>query len=558
MINVKARSFRELLKNKKPLVLAGAHNGLTAKLVEEAGFDGVWASGLEISCSYGVPDAGILTMKEFLESAMVMNEAVLIPVIADCDTGFGNSNNVIHMVKKYESAGIAGVVIEDKAFPKQNSLLFGGRQELASIGEFVGKIMAAKNAQQTEDFMVIARIEALIAGWGIEEAIKRADAYVKAGADAILIHSKSKSPQEVINFLESWEKKVPIVIVPTTYNEVTIEELKKFGVDIVIYANYGIRTIVKAVRETFREILKDGTTKYVEKKIVPLSEIFELQGMPQLKENERKFVKTDTSDIVALIPAAGSHKEAENMQEILGDRPLAMIDINGKPLLKWNINTMKICGINDFVVVGGYKADRIPPDELEVKLVVNNEYQDTYILDSIVKGMENVEEGKDILLVYSDIYFDSDIIRKIIQKRSDFVIAVGPIRREKSGYKSLDLVITEKEPIKSDRFISINRKNHVCKIGTKLSLKDAFYEFIGITYLNSEGVKIFKQIYEDCKNKYTGKPFHEAYIFEKASLTDFLQELVDRGMKIDTLEVRSGWMEIYSFEDYKLICSFLK
>jgi len=554
----KAKRLRELFGGSRIIRVAGAHNGLTAKLVEQAGFDGVWASGLEISCSYLVPDAGILTMKEFLEAAIVMNEAVSIPVIADCDTGFGNSNNVIYMVKKYESAGIAGVVIEDKVFPKQNSLLSGGRQELASIGEFVGKIMAAKNAQQTGDFMVIARIEALIAGWGIKEALKRADAYVKAGADAILIHSKSNSPQEIINFLELWEKKAPIVVVPTTYYEITIQELKRLGVDVVIYANHGIRAAVKAIRETFRKILKDGTTKYVEKRIAPLSEIFELQGMPQLKENERKFVKTDTSDIVALIPAAGSHKEAKSMEEILGDRPLAMIDINGKPLLKWNIDTIKRCGINDIVVVGGYKADKIPSDELGIRLIVNEQYEDTYILESIMKGLGEIENGKDILLVYSDIYFDSDVITKMIQKKSDFVIAVGPIRREKSGYKSLDLVSTEKEPIKSDRFLSTDRKNHVRKIGTKLPLKDAFYEFIGIAYLNSGIVKIFKEIYEDCKNKYTGKPFHESYTFEKASLTDFLQELVDRGIKIDTLEEKTGWMEIYSFEDYKLICSLVK
>lgn len=185
----KSRILKNLFKKDGVIQIVGAHDGLSAKLVERNGFDGVWASGFEISTSYGVPDANILTMSQFLERACEMNDAVAIPVIADCDTGFGNSNNVIYLVKKYESAGIAAITIEDKKFPKVNSYI-PGRQELAPVAEFVGKILAAKNAQRTKDFMVIARVEALIAGVGEKEALKRASAYANAGADAIFIHSK--------------------------------------------------------------------------------------------------------------------------------------------------------------------------------------------------------------------------------------------------------------------------------------------------------------------------------------------------------------------------------
>ena len=185
----KAAKLRELFKSEGVIRAVGAHDGLSAKLVELNGFDGVWASGFEISASHAVPDANILTMTQYLEAASIMNDAVSIPVVADCDTGYGNSNNVMHMVRKYEAAGIAAVTIEDKMFPKVNSYI-PGRQEWASIAEFVGKILAAKNAQQTKDFMVIARVEALIAGWGQEEALRRAHAYAEAGADAILIHPK--------------------------------------------------------------------------------------------------------------------------------------------------------------------------------------------------------------------------------------------------------------------------------------------------------------------------------------------------------------------------------
>ena len=184
----------------------GAHDGLTAKLIGESGFDGVWASGLEISASYGIPDANILTMSEYLERAIEMNEATSLPVIEIADTGYGNVNNVIHLVEKYEKAGIAAVCIEDKIFPKVNSFV-EGRQELADIDEFCGKLSAVKNTQKNKDFMVIARIEALIAGWGMKEALKRANAYVESGADAILIHSKKKDKQEILEFCKKFKKK---------------------------------------------------------------------------------------------------------------------------------------------------------------------------------------------------------------------------------------------------------------------------------------------------------------------------------------------------------------
>ncbi len=212
----KAKILRKLFEEGKLIRIVGAHNGLTAKLVEKHGFEGVWASGLEISTSHAVPDANILTMTDYLEAAIDMNGATNIPVVVDADTGYGNSNNVIRMVKKFECAGIAAVCIEDKLFPKVNSFI-PGRQELTPIAEFVGKIMAGKNAQKTDDFMIFARVEALIAGWGQEEALKRARAYIGAGADGIFIHSKSKEPTEIINFIKAWNKYGPLIICPTIY-----------------------------------------------------------------------------------------------------------------------------------------------------------------------------------------------------------------------------------------------------------------------------------------------------------------------------------------------------
>lgn len=288
----KATLLREMFKKRELMVFVGAHNGIGAKLIERAGFDGVWASGLEISASYGVPDASLISMYQFLEVARSMNEVINIPIVADCDTGHGNAINVMYMVKRYEEAGIAAVAIEEKKFPKDNSLLAGGRQELLRVEEFVGKIEAAKAAQNNADFMVIARVEALIAGWGQEEAQMRAHQYADAGADAILIHSKSKDPQEIIEFVNHWDQDVPLVVVPTTYPTFREQEIKELGkVKMVIYANHGLRASIRAMETIFNRIGKDGGIYDLDELIVPLNHVFELQGVPQVKENERKFIR---------------------------------------------------------------------------------------------------------------------------------------------------------------------------------------------------------------------------------------------------------------------------
>ncbi|SVE09580.1 uncharacterized protein METZ01_LOCUS462434, partial [marine metagenome] len=186
----KSEVLRKDLESKSILKVGGAFDALSAKLVEINAFDAIWAGSFAISATHALPDASILTMTEFLNAATNMEASCNIPIIADCDTGFGGPSNVNHMIKKYEKSGIAAVCIEDKTFPKQNSFLEDGKQELLPEKEFVAKIIAAKEAQENPNFMLIARTEALISGMGMKEAIKRANAYEKAGADAILIHSK--------------------------------------------------------------------------------------------------------------------------------------------------------------------------------------------------------------------------------------------------------------------------------------------------------------------------------------------------------------------------------
>src|SRR4029077_974184 len=189
-----ANKLRDLVAPGKLASVMSAHNPLSARLAELAGFDGIWASGFELSAAYGVPDASLLSFTQHLEMTRAIVEQVAAPVVADLDTGYGNAINVIHVVGAYARAGVAAVVIEDKIFPKDTSLLAGGRQDLVRVEEFQGKIAAARSASNDHDLLVVARTEALIADLGLDEALKRAQAYSEAGADMILVHSKQKTP----------------------------------------------------------------------------------------------------------------------------------------------------------------------------------------------------------------------------------------------------------------------------------------------------------------------------------------------------------------------------
>jgi phosphoenolpyruvate phosphomutase len=552
----KSSKLRQLFEKKEVIRIVGAHDGLTAKLVEKNGFDGVWAGGFEISTSYALPDANILTMTQFLEAASIMNNAVSIPVIADCDTGFGNSNNVIHMVKKYEERGIAAVCIEDKKFPKVNSFI-PGRQELAPISEFVGKIMAAKNAQETDDFMVFARVEALIAGWGQEEALRRAYAYANAGADGIFIHSKSKSPKEIINFINSWSGDVPLIICPTTYSSITLQEIQELGkVKMIIYANHGIRASIRAVDEILSRIYKIGTTTPIENKIASMNEVFELQGMPELKEHERRYLRSEREAIRTIIPAAGDNRNIPSFKSILRDTPLTMLDVNGKSILQRNIEVLNNVGIQDISVVSGYQGKKI---DLEgIKKIQNDDYRKTHVLNSVMLGIGKEKFEGRTLIAYSDILFDQDLIEKLLKKDDDITLVIdSSFKTSKFRKRDVDLVITKYPPIKGRRQLNIGRHNPILKIGKDIPREEANYEFVGIALFSENGLNILKKLYEKSKVRYYRKKFHEAKSFEKASFTDMIQELIDNGIEISSLEVNSGWTEVHTFEDYKRACSML-
>jgi phosphoenolpyruvate phosphomutase len=279
-------SFRAILQSHELVRVAGAHDAIGAVLAQEAGFQAVWSSSLEVSAARCLPDASLLTMTEYLEAAAHMQKALSIPVVADCDTGYGNNLNVAHMVHEYEDAGITAVCIEDKLFPKINSFA-AAPQPLLDTYAFAQKIETAKGAQQGEDFFVIARTEALISGYDVDEAIKRCSVYADAGADAVLIHSKSRKSDQVLEFLRRWDRRLPVVIVPTTYPDWLAEDAARAGVSVIIYANQGLRTIVSSLRDTYRSIYQCGRSTELEDQIASVEEIFSLQHLNEWKALEQ-------------------------------------------------------------------------------------------------------------------------------------------------------------------------------------------------------------------------------------------------------------------------------
>ena len=286
----KTTQFKQMLQSKELEFILEAHNGLSAKIVEEAGFKGIWGSGLAISAALGVRDNNEASWTQVLEVIEFMSDATDIPILLDADTGYGNFNNVRRLVKKLEQRKIAAMCIEDKLFPKTNSFINGEAQELAKIEEFSGKIKAAKDTQEDPDFCVVARIEAFIAGWGLDEVLKRAEAYNKAGADALLIHSKKSTAEDIFAFMKEWKDTCPVVIVPTMYYNTPTDEFRKYGISLIIWANHLVRTGIKAMQQTAAQIFKDQALTSVENEIVSVKDIFRLQNADELKKAEKVYL----------------------------------------------------------------------------------------------------------------------------------------------------------------------------------------------------------------------------------------------------------------------------
>ena len=412
----KRKKFRELLSKSGYFFLMEAHDGLSARIVEESGFPAIWASGLSITAALGVRDNNEISYTQLLDVLEYMNDATELPILVDGDTGYGNFNNASVLVRKLEDRGIAAVCIEDKKFPKTNSFLENSMDDLADPAEFVGKIRAMKAAQRTDDFTVVARLESLIAGAGIEDAVKRANLYLEAGADALLVHSKRSDSNEIDGFLASFDKDAPIFLVPTKYYSVPVSHLTKDRrVKGIIWANQNVRACVKAMQDTCARIYNDSSIAGVEDGIVSVAEIFRLQRQAEFEEMEKKYLPEGAPD-VAVILAAGS-------PGILGvETPKSLITIQGSRLLDHQVTALKSVGISKTIVVRGYKKELFSsPDYTYVD---NDYWEETNAMYSLALASKKLEEP--YFTLFGDVFFKRYLLQNLVlfanQTDSDIVL----------------------------------------------------------------------------------------------------------------------------------------
>jgi phosphoenolpyruvate phosphomutase len=409
--------LRQMLTSNELEFLMEAHNGLSARIVREAGFKAIWGSGLTISAQFGVRDNNEASWTQVVDQLEFMADASDLPILLDGDTGYGNFNNVRRLVRKLEQRGIAGVCIEDKQFPKTNSFINGERQPLADVNEFCGKIKAGKDSQLDENFSIVARVEALIAGWGMDEALRRAEAYRLAGADAILMHSKLSKPDEILEFAREWAGRCPIVIVPTKYYSTPTEVFRKVGISAVIWANHQVRAAVSAMQAVVKDIYETQTLVNVEDRIVTVNEIFRLQDADEYSEAEERYLSASRASGSAVVLAASRGK---GLEAVTTDRPKVMLPIAGKPLLRWLVDAFKKQGVNDITVVGGYRADAI--DTAGIKLVVNDQHETTGELASLACALDRLQ--RDTVISYGDLLFRSYIVRDLVESEAAFSVVV--------------------------------------------------------------------------------------------------------------------------------------
>lgn len=537
----KSKIFREKLESGELVRIVGAHDGLGAKLIAEANFDAVWASGLEISASHGLPDANILTMTEYLERASEMNDASQLPVVADCDTGYGNVNNVIHLVEKYEKRGIAGICIEDKLFPKTNSFV-DGRQDLASVDEFCGKIRAAKDTQKTKDFIVIARVEALIAGWGMEEALLRANSYADSGADLILIHSKKKEPKEIIEFCKKFKNKIPVIVVPTTYPYFNEKQMEQLKIKAVIYANHVLRSTIQGVSETLKILRKKRQLSYIEKRIAPLKKVFDMQGVDILKDNEKNYLPKKNSDIKTIVLAAGAPPKSKSHikktdEFIFKNYPVSLLKINNKTILERIIESCKKASLSNIEVVTGYKSESFP-SLAKVNFIKNKRYKNTTQLES---ASIVLDEKFKTLIIYGDLIFEPDIVNRLVSLDEDVIIAISSKSTETSPYA--DIAFTEKKNPKEGRILTLHRKFSIEKLAKDPKNTNFNFEFIGISFFSKKVTKELLKITRQNKN---------------IDFNDAINILIKRNFKVVGIEVSSGWSEIRNKTQFNLASNFFK
>jgi phosphoenolpyruvate phosphomutase len=531
----KTTQLRNMLMSNELEFLMEAHNGISAKIAEEAGFKGIWGSGLSISAQLGVRDNNEASWTQVLEVVEFMSDATTVPILLDGDTGYGNFNNMRRLVMKLEQRGVAGVCIEDKIFPKTNSFLRTDAQPLADVDEFCGKIKAGQDTKLDNDFNIIARVEALIAGWGLGEALKRAEAYRLAGANGILMHSKISKPDEILAFMKEWGERAhtcPVVIVPTKYYSTPTQAFREANVSVCIWANHQMRMAVTAMQAITKQIFEEQTLINVEDKIVPVAELFRLQNDKELEAAEKLYLSVADADKPRAIFLAASR--GAELKELTEDKPKVLIDINGKPLIEQSIDTFYSHDIKDITFVTGYKSEAFKFQN--IKYVKNEAYESTSELSSLLLAQKQILDN--CVISYGDILYRKYILTRLLEEKGDITIVVDAAIEGRSTDYTGDFVMCSRAH--SNKFNEAAAELKGITFGRTGDKKEAHGEWIGLIKSNKNGSAAIQK----ALNELSAKPD-----FNKMKLPDLMNHLLASNVKINVLYIDGHWMDIDTYAD---------
>ena len=527
------KQFRNLLLSDQLEFICEAHNGLSAKIVQEAGFKGIWASGLSISAQFGVRDNNEASWTQVLETLEFMSDATTIPILLDGDTGYGNFNNMQRLVRKLEQRKIAAVCIEDKLFPKTNSFIKGDAQPMADMHEFCGKIKAGKDAQSDPNFSIIARVESFICGWGLAEALRRAEAYRQAGADGILIHSALAVPDEILTFKQEWGNRCPVVIVPTKYYATPTDVFRQHNFSMVIWANHLLRSSVTAMQKTARTLKEQEHLLSIEDKVAPVSEIFRLQNAAELQEAEDRYLPKGAEDTCAIVLAASRGSE---LGELTEHQPKTMVKVQGTPILARIVDAYNAVGVKDIVVVRGYKKETVNLPNLTY--VDNDEYADTGELASLLKALQSRKgRAQQTLISYGDVLFNTYIPQSLCQEPDDCVIFLDSNWREQTSYARLGGFAECSIPNSRRAF---NAKVYLKQLGNEIPDANTHGVWMGFLKVSPTAAMLITTIITEL----LAQPGNR-----KATIPRLIQELLTHRQPVRVLYTVGHWLDINSLED---------
>ncbi len=552
--------LRDLLANNQGVRIIEAHNGLsgvigaTAATEDEHGntveFDGIWVSSLTDSAAKAHPDTEVIDTSSRLTTIQEILQVTDKPMIVDGDTG-GQPTQFEYFCSKLENLGVSAVVIEDKRFPKRNSLEAGDTHLLEDPHVFAQKINRAKEACLSEDFMIFTRIESFIANRGLEDAIARAEIYLDSKADGLLIHSNKKSPDQVLAFIEAYKElckkkgvNKPLICVPTTYNTITDEELFDKGFNIVIYANHQLRAAQQAMQDACQSILSHKRSTEITQIIAPVKQVMEVVGYYDVADTDAKFVPSSMPAVLLSSgkPAGFANTDLENLA-------ISAIPVDGKPLLTRQLTKLKNAGLTDVTVATGYCRETVP--ENKAKECYNEDFARTGLLHSLMMAARNLQEG--FVLIFGDIYFSKHLLRYLLKIEGDILLTVDNsfnLRTRQSIKATTDLVALENSDDNLRRLKLITEK--VASISNNMSVDQASHEFVGIAKFSAEGAKQLIARYEAMEQSAQ----QEEDGLEKLYQLDFntmLQMLIDDGKDVRAVEVSQGWSEVHNLSDVATI-----